>query len=170
MTNHYQTLGVSRDSGPDEIKKAYRKKQIEHHPDRNPNDPGAEERFKQITLAYEVLSDPQKKQIYDCGFTSSGRFDPKQVDLNLLDPDKFVKTFVNLFGDYLDQQIPGGFRRRVDNLAEHMRQADKKKQKKTPKKRSYGCSTCKDTGRVMLKQGNFKVFVACRACEHRRAS
>ena len=61
----YAILGVSRDASQEEIKKAYRKLVRQHHPDANPGDPGAEERFKKINLAYEVLQDPQKRAVYD---------------------------------------------------------------------------------------------------------
>ncbi|WP_283134810.1 molecular chaperone DnaJ [Rhizohabitans arisaemae] len=72
--DYYATLGVRRDAGPDEIKKAYRRLARELHPDINP-DPETQERFKEITQAYEVLSDPQKRQMYDLGadpFASAG--------------------------------------------------------------------------------------------------
>ena len=61
----YQVLGVSRDAGADEIKKAFRKVAKESHPDRNPDDPAAEQRFKDANRAFEVLSDPEKRALYD---------------------------------------------------------------------------------------------------------
>jgi molecular chaperone DnaJ len=63
--SHYETLGVSQDASQDEIKRAYRRLARQHHPDANQHDPEAEERFKEITRAYEVLSDPSKRQRYD---------------------------------------------------------------------------------------------------------
>ncbi|MEE0706511.1 MAG: DnaJ domain-containing protein, partial [Adlercreutzia sp.] len=55
----YKVLGVSRDASPDEVKKAYRKKARENHPDLNPDDPGAEERLKEINEAYERITNPE---------------------------------------------------------------------------------------------------------------
>ena len=61
----YEVLGVSRDADADEIKKAYRKKAVQFHPDKNPDDASAEEKFKEVGEAYEVLSDDQKRAAYD---------------------------------------------------------------------------------------------------------
>ncbi|MCH1430197.1 MAG: molecular chaperone DnaJ [Chlamydiales bacterium] len=65
MSDYYQTLGVSRSASASEIKKAYRKLALKFHPDKNQGDDKAEQRFKEISEAYEVLSDDQKRQIYD---------------------------------------------------------------------------------------------------------
>jgi molecular chaperone DnaJ len=74
----YSVLGVPKGAPQDEIKKAYRKLAREHHPDKNPGDAAAEERFKEIQTAYDVLSDPEKRKQYDAFGSSDGRrgFDP----------------------------------------------------------------------------------------------
>src|SRR6266550_137168 len=77
-TDYYAALGVRRDADADEIKKAYRRLARELHPDVNP-DPQTQERFKEITQAYEVLSDPGKRQMYDMGadpFAQAGAAGP----------------------------------------------------------------------------------------------
>ena len=65
MSDYYKVLGVERDASADEIKRAYRKKALQNHPDRNPGDKAAESRFKEAAVAYEVLSDSEKRSIYD---------------------------------------------------------------------------------------------------------
>jgi len=70
MTHHehknlYEILGVEKDATQEEIKKAYRKMALKHHPDKNPNDPEATDKFKEINHAYTILSDEAKKAIYD---------------------------------------------------------------------------------------------------------
>jgi molecular chaperone DnaJ len=68
----YEILGVSRDASPDELKSAYRRLARQHHPDVNPNNPEAEEKFKEISGAYAILSDPEKKAQYDRFGTTEG--------------------------------------------------------------------------------------------------
>src|SRR6202162_3800128 len=61
----YELLGVAKGAGPDELKKAYRKLAMAHHPDRNPGDKASEQKFKDISEAYDVLKDDQKRAAYD---------------------------------------------------------------------------------------------------------
>jgi len=75
--DYYEILGVSKGATADEIKKAYRKVAMQYHPDRNPGDKAAEEKFKEAAEAYEILSDTDKKTQYDryghAGVSSNGR-------------------------------------------------------------------------------------------------
>src|SRR5438034_8981168 len=72
----YKVLGIAKKASEDEIKKAYRKLARKYHPDRNPDDSSAEERFKEVQHAYSILSDPEKRKQYDAGGGIFGGFDP----------------------------------------------------------------------------------------------
>jgi molecular chaperone DnaJ len=80
--DYYKLLGVGKNASDEEIKKAYRRLARKYHPDRNPGDKQAEERFKEISQAHDVLSDPEKRKAYDRGtgpfggFAGQGGFDP----------------------------------------------------------------------------------------------
>src|ERR1044072_3814004 len=88
--DYYEVLGVDRSAGEEEIKRAYRKLAVKHHPDKNPGDKTAEEKFKELGEAYEVLNDAEKRALYDhyghaafdrrSGFSRAGGFhDPFEV-------------------------------------------------------------------------------------------
>ncbi len=63
--DYYEILGIARDASPEDVKKAYRRLAHQHHPDKNPGDRSAEERFKEISESYEILGNPEKRQVYD---------------------------------------------------------------------------------------------------------
>src|SRR6185436_9208623 len=82
--DYYEVLGVERNANVDDIKKAFRKLALESHPDRNPDNPEAEARFKELSEAYAVLSDPDKRRKYDrmghAAFGGDGRAGYERVD------------------------------------------------------------------------------------------
>ena len=97
--DYYEVLSVSKDCDEQELKTAYRKLAMRYHPDRNPDNPEAEERFKQASEAYQVLSDPQKRAAYDRygvagvnGGAGAGGF-PGGVDLGDIFGDFFGEMF-----------------------------------------------------------------------------
>ncbi|HTO34819.1 MAG TPA: DnaJ C-terminal domain-containing protein, partial [Flavobacterium sp.] len=102
--DYYEILGISKTATADEIKKAYRKKAIEYHPDKNPGDKEAEEKFKIAAEAYEVLSDPDKKARYDqyghAAFEGAGGFGGGGMNMD----DIFSQ-----FGDIFGSAFGGGF-------------------------------------------------------------
>jgi molecular chaperone DnaJ len=97
--DYYDVLGVNRNVGEDEIKKVYRKLAMEHHPDRNPDNPKSEERFKEAKEAYEILSDPNKRAAYD-QYGHAG-VDPSMAGGG---PQGFSDTFGDIFGDIFGGQ------------------------------------------------------------------
>src|SRR3954447_15097329 len=107
--DYYEVLGVGRGTGEAELKAAYRKLAMQHHPDRNPGDHAAEEKFKEAAEAYGVLSDAQKRAAYDAyghqgvSGMGGGGFDPSAVDLG----DLLSQVF-GFGGDMFGQQRGNG--------------------------------------------------------------
>ncbi|MCS6823291.1 MAG: molecular chaperone DnaJ [Cytophagaceae bacterium] len=96
--DYYEILGVPRNASQEEIKKAYRKMAIKYHPDKNPNNPEAEEKFKEAAEAYEVLSNPEKKQRYDQfgheGLSGNGGFSGGGMNI-----EDIFANFGDIFGE-----------------------------------------------------------------------
>ena len=123
--DYYQVLGVKKDASKEEIRRAFRKLAAKHHPDRNPGDAGAEERFKELNEAYTVLSDEEKRKLYDTygrsggptpfagaygGGTASGPFAGGQTFTNV-SPEEFAgfsDFFQSLFGGFAGRAGTGG--------------------------------------------------------------
>ena len=107
--DYYEVLGVSKTASEDEIKKAYRQIAIKYHPDRNPGDKKAEEKFKEAAEAYNVLHDPQKRQQYDqFGFSGpmGGGFEGFGASMSM---DDIFSMFGDLFGGRGFSGFGGGF-------------------------------------------------------------
>ncbi len=109
--DYYEVLGVAKGASADEIKKAYRKVAMQHHPDRNPGDKGSEEKFKEAAEAYEILSDNDKKAQYDryghAGVSGNGRGGYGSGGMNMED---IFSQFGDVFGDDLFGSFFGGGR------------------------------------------------------------
>ena len=179
--DYYDILGVSRSASDDEIKKAYRRLAMQHHPDRNPGNKAAEEKFKVINEAYAVLSDPDKRSSYDRHGTAEA-------------PPGFggFGGFGDIFGDIFEDVFAGGGRRRrgphatrgadlAYNLTITLEEAVSGKETKVrlPRTEPCGecrgsgarnqnavksCPTCHGSGQLRFQQGFFTVSRTCHHC------
>lgn len=106
--DYYEILGVTRNATADEIKKAYRKNALKYHPDKNPGDPEAESRFKEVSEAYEILNDSQKREIYDRygkeGVRGAG-MGSGPGGAGFASMDEALRTFMDAFGGMEGESI-----------------------------------------------------------------
>jgi len=186
--DYYEVLGVSRGATDAELKKAYRAKAMADHPDRNPDDPAAEERFKEATEAYAVLSDAAKRKAYDrFGFAGVGAGAGGGFQ-DFGDLGNFSDLFSDLFGDIFGGGAPrqrrGRGQRGADlryNLEVALEDVVEgtQAQIKIPKMRSCEscsgsgaeagsrpetCPSCNGSGQVILQQGFFRISRPCEGC------
>jgi len=187
----YEVLGVDRGADVEEIKKAYRKLALKYHPDRNPNDKVAEEKFKELGHAYEILSDPQTRAAYDqyghAAFDSRARarggfHDPADIFREVFGNSSI---FDDLFGG--GERRPGGAERGDDlrydmelTFLEAAQGCEKEialtKLGECDSCRGSGaepgaitkvCSTCGGRGQVISSRGIFSIAQTCPRCEGR---
>ncbi len=187
----YDVLGVSKGASPEEVKKAYRKKAKELHPDRNSDNPDAESQFKEVNEAYDALKDPNKKAAYDRyghaafegGMGGGGGQRGPQGDF----ASAFSDVFDDLFGDFMGGRSTGGRQRATRgsdlryNLRVTLEEAFTGLQKTIKVPTSISCSTCSGTGaeggaepsmcptcsgmgKVRAQQGFFTVERTCPTC------
>ena len=181
--DYYETLEVSRDASAAELKKAFKKKAMKFHPDRNPDDPEADAKFKEAAEAYEVLNDPQKKSAYDqfghSGVEGMGGGGQGFNDVNIND------IFGDIFGDVFGTRSSSRRSRRGSDLQYNLDLSLKEavlgaqKKIKIPSHKSCKdcdgsgaargsspsvCSNCNGAGQVRLQQGFFSVQQTCSAC------
>jgi molecular chaperone DnaJ len=191
--DYYEILGVNRDVGDEAIKKAYRKLAMKHHPDRNPDNPKAEEHFKEAKEAYEVLSDANKRAAYDryghAGVDPSAAAAGARGAAGEQGFSSFADAFGDIFGDIFGQAqggrgARGGVYRGADlryNLEITLEQAAKGTETKirVPTMSACGtchgsgakpgtspktCPTCNGAGQVRVQQGFFSIQQACPRC------
>ena len=186
-TDYYKVLGVTSTASSDEIKKAYRQLAMRHHPDRNPGDKEAEDKFKAAAEAYEVLGDLEKRRIYDrygiAGLRDSGYSGPGNFD-------DIFSSFSDIFGDLFGMggrtagrrrqgPIPGADLRYDLSISfmEAVHGVDKEieiTRRDTcwtcegsglrPGYRPQTCPTCQGHGQVLHAQGMFRIQTACPHC------
>jgi molecular chaperone DnaJ len=189
--DYYEILGLNRDASGDEIKKAFKKLAMKFHPDRNPDNPKAEESFKEVKEAYEILSDPQKKSVYDqfghagvdqsIGGGPGGGFQGGFSDFG----DAFGDIFGDIFGGGRSGSGKSNVYRGADlryNLEITLEEAAQGTEKKIripvlsqcktcsgigAKKGTQPstCGTCGGHGQVRMQQGFFSVQQTCPKCQ-----
>ncbi len=188
--DYYEVLGVERGASETDIKSAYRKIAFQHHPDRNPDDKAAEDKFKEASEAYEVLSDPDKRQRYDqFGHAGVGASGFPGVDFRGQGfgfSGSINDIFSEIFGDFFGggRRAHGGVQRGADLRYNHeidfMEAAFGTEAKiRVPKavrcKECHGsgakpgtspktCPTCGGSGELRLTQGFFTVARPCNRC------
>src|SRR6266704_5287481 len=113
--DYYDVLGVRREADEEEIKRAYRRLAMEHHPDRNVGNPEAEDKFKEAAEAYEVLRDPTKRQSYD-RYGHAGLEGLNVPHFN--NAQSVFDLFGDIFGDIFDQRMRQGPQRGRDQKVE----------------------------------------------------
>jgi molecular chaperone DnaJ len=184
--NPYEVLSVNQNATEIEIKKAYRKLALEYHPDRNPDNKEAEEKFREISRAYEILSDPEKRAQYD----QYGRvFDDHQGGSDFGGGDFASTIFEEFFGDFFGSSARTGRQRKRPQRGSHIEMELDIEfteavfgvsktvpiQKTVTCKRCDGsgaepgglkiCSTCNGSGQVVRQQGFFSVSTPCPTCK-----
>jgi molecular chaperone DnaJ len=184
--DYYDTLGVQKNVGQEEIKKAYRKQALKFHPDKNAGDKAAEERFKEINEAYVVLSDPEKRQLYDryghAAFTGGGAGGFRDSDFGFRG---FEDIFSDVFGDIFGTGRRGGRGARGADLRYHLTidfteavfGVEAKIQVPRheacehcggsgaePPTQPETCPICRGTGQIRTQQGFFAVSRTCSHC------
>ncbi len=105
MKDYYRILGVAPGAGDEDIRRAYRGKAFELHPDRNGGSPEAEEAFKEVTEAYAVLGDPDRRAAYDAARTGTGTFRPEHVLGDLFGHPVFGSLFREMARDFARQGL-----------------------------------------------------------------
>ena len=182
--DYYEVLGLERDAAPEEIKRAYRKLAIQHHPDKNPGDAQAEEKFKELAEAYAVLGDPEKRAKYDRFGHQAGGFDG-QSPFSGVDAQGVADFVESIFGDVFglgrDRRRHRGRDLRVDivlDLEDAARGVDRevdvtrrvpcdacKGSGAAPGAKVEACAACAGTGQRRFQQGFFVLTRPCPTCD-----